>query len=139
MGEVVLLRGGDDKLISGVASIAESGGLRVVGVKDVAPEVLVPEGVIGRYQPSARDRADVARALKVIAALGPFDVGWAAWWSPTTTVLAVEAAEGTDNLLIRIAELRRLGRVTSRPGTGVSGEGAQIRSGPPFRSAFDRS
>ena len=111
-------RGGDDKLISGVASIAESGGLRVVGVKDVAPEVLVPEGVIGRYRPSQRDRTDIARALDVIAALGPFDVGQAAVVADNN-VLAVEAAEGTDNLLNRIAELRRLGRVTSPPGIGV--------------------
>ncbi len=111
-------RGGDDKLISGVASIAESGGLRVVGVKDVAPEVLVPEGVIGRYRPSQRDRTDIARALDVIAALGPFDVGQAAVVTDNN-VLAVEAAEGTDNLLNRIAELRRLGRVTSPPGIGV--------------------
>jgi len=117
-GVIRAYRGGDDRLISGVASIAESGGLHVVGVKDVAPEVLVPEGVIGRYRPSARDRADVARALKVIAALGPFDVGQAAVVADNN-VLAVEAAEGTDNLLNRIAELRRLGRVTSRPGTGV--------------------
>ena len=56
-------RGGDDRLLSGVASIAESGGLRVVGVNEVAPEIFVPEGVLGRHQPSARDRADIARAL----------------------------------------------------------------------------
>ena len=42
-------RGGDDKLLSGVARVAESGGLRVVGVKEVAPEVFVPEGVLGRH------------------------------------------------------------------------------------------
>jgi DUF1009 family protein len=117
-GLIRAYRGGDDKLISGVASIAESGGLRVVGVKDVAPEVLVPEGVIGRYRPSQRDRTDIARALDVIAALGPFDVGQAAVVADNN-VLAVEAAEGTDNLLNRIAELRRLGRVTSPPGIGV--------------------
>jgi len=111
-------RGGDDKLISGVAGIAESGGLRVVGVKEVAPEVLIPEGILGRHQPSERDRTDIARALKVIAALGPFDVGQAAIVAGNN-VLAVEAAEGTDNMLGRIAELRRLGRVTSPPGTGV--------------------
>jgi DUF1009 family protein len=111
-------RGGDDKLLSGVAGVAESGGLRVVGVKDVAPEVLVPEGVLGRLAPSARDRADIARALDVITALGPFDVGQAAVVADNH-VLAVEAAEGTDNLLNRIAELRRLGRVTSAPGVGV--------------------
>jgi DUF1009 family protein len=117
-GLVRAYRGGDDKLISGVAQIAESGGLRVVGIKDVAPEVFVPEGVLGRYQPSARDRTDIARAFAVIAALGPFDVGQAAVVADNN-VLGVEAAEGTDNLLSRIAELRRLGRVTAPPGTGV--------------------
>jgi DUF1009 family protein len=117
-GLIRAYRGGDDKLISGVARVAESGGLRVVGVKDVAPEVLVPEGVIGRYRPSERDRADIARALEMIAALGPFDVGQAAVVADNH-VLAVEAAEGTDNLLNRIAELRRLGRVTLPPGIGV--------------------
>ena len=117
-GLIRAYRGGDDKLISGVARIAERGGLRVVGVRDVAPEVLVPEGVLGRCRPSDRDRADIARALEVIAALGPFDVGQAAVVADNN-VLGVEAAEGTDNLLSRIAELRRIGRVTSAPGTGV--------------------
>ena len=111
-------RGGDDKLLSGIAGVAESGGLRVVGVKDVAPEVFAPEGVLGRHQPSERDRADIARALSVIAALGPFDVGQAAIVADNN-VLAVEAAEGTDNMLTRIAELRRLGRITAPPRTGV--------------------
>jgi DUF1009 family protein len=84
----------------------------------VAPEVFVPEGVLGRCQPTERDRTDIARALKVIAALGPFDVGQAAIVADNN-VLAVEGAEGTDNLLARIAELRRLGRVTLPPGVGV--------------------
>src|SRR5580704_405916 len=117
-GLVRAYRGGDDKLISGVAKIAENGGLKVVGVKDVAPEVFVPEGVLGRCQPTERDRTDIARALKVIAALGPYDVGQAAVVADNN-VLAVEGAEGTDNLLARIAELRRLGRITLAPGIGV--------------------
>ena len=111
-------RGGDDKLLSGVAGVAESVGLRVVGVKDVAPELFVPEGVLGRHRPSERDRLDIARALKVIAALGPFDVGQAAVVADGN-VLAVEAAEGTDHMLGRISELRQFGRVTSPSGVGV--------------------
>jgi DUF1009 family protein len=111
-------RGGDDKLLAGIAGVAESGGLRVVGLKEVAPEVFVPQGVLGRHAPSARDHADIARALKVIAALGPFDVGQAAIVA-NNNVLAVEAAEGTDNMLSRIVELRRQRRVTAAPGVGV--------------------
>jgi UDP-2,3-diacylglucosamine hydrolase len=111
-------RGGDDKLLSGVAGVAESGGLRVVGVKDVAPELFVPEGVLGRHHPSDRDHTDIARALKLISTLGPFDVGQAAVVSDGH-VIAVEASEGTDHMLARISELRGLGRVTSPIGVGV--------------------
>jgi len=111
-------RGGDDRLLSSVASMMEEVGLRIVGIDEVAPEVFVPEGVLGRYQPSQRDRADIARALKVIGALGPFDVGQAAVVADNN-VLAIEAAEGTDNLLIRIGELRRQRRVITPPGVGV--------------------
>jgi hypothetical protein len=111
-------RGGDDKLLAGVAGVAESGGLRVVGLHDVAPEVFVPTGALGRHLPAERDKRDIARALTLIAALGPFDVGQAAVVADNN-VLAVEAAEGTDNMLARIAELRRQGRVTAPRGTGV--------------------
>lgn len=110
--------GGDDRLLSGIARLAEEGGLQIVGLKEVAPEILVPEGVLGRHQPSARDLADIARALELIAVLGPFDVGQAAVVAGNH-VLAVEAAEGTDNLLARIADLRAKGRVTTARGSGV--------------------
>ncbi len=115
---VKFFRGGDDRLLSGVASVAESGGLRVIGVQDVAPEIFVPAGALGRYRPSERDNADVAHALALISAIGPFDVGQAVVVADNH-VLGVEAAEGTDNLLKRIADLRQQGRITARPGTGV--------------------
>lgn len=111
-------RGGDDTLLSGVAGVAESGGLRVVGVKDVAPELFVAEGVLGRERPSPREHGDIDRALKLIATLGPFDIGQAAVIADGH-VIAVEAAEGTDHMLARIVELRRLGRVTAPNGVGV--------------------
>jgi UDP-2,3-diacylglucosamine hydrolase len=111
-------RGGDDKLLSGVAGVAESGGLRVLGVKDIAPELFVPEGVLGAHAPSQRDYGDIDRALKLVAALGPFDVGQAAVVA-NGHVIAVEAAEGTDQMLARVAELRHLGRLTAPPGVGV--------------------
>jgi UDP-2,3-diacylglucosamine hydrolase len=111
-------RGGDDALLSGIGKLMEETGLRLVGLKEVAPDIIVPEGVLGRHRPSARDRSDIARALDLIAAMGPFDVGQAAVVAGNH-VLAVEAAEGTDNLLVRLVDLRREGRVTTPERAGV--------------------
>ena len=118
--------------------MAEEGGLRIIGLEDVAPEIFVPEGALGRYEPSPRDRTDIARALKLIAALGPFDVGQAAVVADNH-VLAVEAAEGTDNMLARIAELRAAGPGHHAARRRRSGQGAKTRPGSPLRSAFDRA
>ncbi len=111
-------RGGDDRLLSGMARFMEEEGLRIIGLRDVAPDVVVPEGVLGRCHPLPADRADIARALDLLAKLGPFDVGQAAVVA-NNNVLAVEAAEGTDNMLRRVAELRGQGRVTTPRGVGV--------------------
>jgi DUF1009 family protein len=111
-------RGGDDRLLSGIANLFEDNGIHVVGVDEVAPELFVPEGLLGHHEPSSRDRADIAYALQMMAALGPFDVGQAAVIAGNH-VLAVEAAEGTDQMLQRVADLRSQGRVTAPAGTGV--------------------
>jgi UDP-2,3-diacylglucosamine hydrolase len=111
-------RGGDDRLLGGIVKMAEDAGFRIVGLDEVAPEVFVSAGVLGQFQPSAENNADIVRGLETIRALGPFDVGQAAVVA-NNQVLAVEAAEGTDNMITRIAELRRQRRVASPPGTGV--------------------
>jgi UDP-2,3-diacylglucosamine hydrolase len=111
-------RGGDDHLISGVASIFEDYGFRIVAPHDVAPEILMPEGPVGSRTPSDRDRADIARALALLEATGPFDMGQGTVVAGNH-VLALEAAEGTDAMLARIAELRAAGRIAAPAGTGV--------------------
>jgi UDP-2,3-diacylglucosamine hydrolase len=111
-------RGGDDQLLKGVAGIIEDSGLTIIGLDAVAPEIFVPEGVLAQRRPTEGDKADITRAIQVVAALGPFDVGQAAVVADNH-VLAVEGVEGTDNMLARIAEMRRQRRVTARVGTGV--------------------
>jgi UDP-2,3-diacylglucosamine hydrolase len=113
-----MFRGGDNHLLSIVARLFEERGFRFVGAHEVAPEILMPQGSIGRREPSPRDRADIARGVALLSAMGPFDVGQAAVVADNH-VLAVEAAEGTDRMLGRIAELRSDGRVRSAVGTGV--------------------
>ena len=111
-------RGGDDRLLSGVGRIFEDQGFHLLGAHEVAPEILAPEGALGRHTPGERERADIARALSLLAAIGPFDVGQAVVIADGH-VLAIEAAEGTDRMLERVAALRREGRVHSATGVGV--------------------
>lgn len=113
-----LLRGGDDRLLKGVAAIFEEHGFRLVGAHQIAPDILMPEGPLGRERPAAGDHADIATALALLNATSPFDVGQAVVVA-STRVLAIEAAEGTDRMLARIAELRRGGRIAPGSGQGV--------------------
>jgi DUF1009 family protein len=113
-----MYRGGDDHLLSGVVKVFEDHGFRILGAHEVAPEILVPVGALGARQPSEQDRADIARAIEVIHAIGPFDVGQGVIVA-RNHVLAVEAAGGTDNMLAHIADLRAKGRIPSPAGTGV--------------------
>ena len=46
-----LLRGGDDRLLKGVAAIFEEHGFRLVGAHEIAPDILMPEGPLGRERP----------------------------------------------------------------------------------------
>jgi len=89
-----------------------------VGAQEVAPEILMPQGAGGTMLPSQDDHRDIARALALLEATGPFDIGQAAVVAGNQ-VLAVEAAEGTDAMLARIAELREGGRIPTPAGVGV--------------------
>src|SRR6266571_2122895 len=54
-------RGGDDHLLSGIGRILERDGFRMVGIKDVAPDLLMPEGCLTRTVPDDHATADIAR------------------------------------------------------------------------------
>lgn len=111
-------RGGDDHLLSGIGRILEQDGFRMVGIRDVAPDVLMPEGCIARATPDPAATADIARGREVLRALGPFDIGQAVVVIDGH-VVAVEDIEGTDGLLARVARLRADGRIRARAGRGV--------------------
>ena len=111
-------RGGDDHLLSGIGRIFEQDGFRMVGIKDVAPEILMPEGCITRTTPDAAATADITRGREVLRALGPFDIGQAVVVIDGH-VVAVEDIEGTDRLLARVARLRSEGCIRARLGRGV--------------------
>lgn len=112
------LRGGDNHLLSTMTEALEAEGLRLLGAHEVAPQILVPLGALGRVEASDRDRDDIALALDYLHAAGPFDIGQAVIVAGRH-ILAVEAAEGTDAMLARMAEMRANGRVRAAAGAGV--------------------
>ncbi len=112
------LRGGDDHLLTGISRIFERHGIRVVGIKDVAPELLMPEGSITRRTPDAEAIADIAKGRELMQAISPFDVGQGVVVIDGH-VVAVEDIEGTDGLLARVARLRAEKRIRAKPGRGV--------------------
>lgn len=115
---VRLYRGGDDHLLRGIASLFEREGFRLLAAQDVAPELLMPAGVLGRVQPSDADREDIALALAAMAALGPYDVGQGMVIGGRR-IVAVEGAEGTDGMLERCRQMRELGRLKWPDRTGL--------------------
>jgi DUF1009 family protein len=111
-------RGGDDHLLSGIGRILEQDGFRMVGIKDVAPDLLMPEGCLTRRSPDDDAAADIAKGRDVLRALSPFDIGQAAVVIDGH-VVGVEDIEGTDGLLARVARLRAEGRIRARTARGV--------------------
>jgi DUF1009 family protein len=111
-------RGGDDHLLTGIGRILEGDGFRVLGAHEVAPDITAPSGALGRHRPDAGSAADIARGFEMLAAMSPFDVGQAVVIGKGH-VLAVEAAEGTDAMLQRVAALREAGRIRLPRGVGV--------------------
>jgi UDP-2,3-diacylglucosamine hydrolase len=113
-----LFRHGDNGLLVGLAAIFEREGIRIVGAHEVAPRLAAPAGVLGARPVSTEDQADVVLGAKLLEALSEFDAGQGAIVA-AGRVLAVEAAEGTDAMLGRLAELRSSGRLRLKGRAGV--------------------
>jgi hypothetical protein len=89
-----------------------------VGVADAAPGLLAPEGVLGRVKPDSEQERDIALGVKVVRVLGALDVGQSAVVS-SGLVLAVEAAEGTDAMTLRVPKLPQNVRGNEQRSRGV--------------------
>ncbi|MBF0249471.1 MAG: UDP-2,3-diacylglucosamine diphosphatase LpxI [Alphaproteobacteria bacterium] len=94
---------GDDGLLRAIMNHLErTEGFRMVGVHEVMPELLTPEGVLGRAAPDARARADMDVACRAALDLGAEDRGQAAV-ALEGRVVATEGPDGTDAMLKRLA------------------------------------
>ncbi|WP_299404503.1 UDP-2,3-diacylglucosamine diphosphatase LpxI [uncultured Roseobacter sp.] len=92
------LGSGDDGALRAVIAVFEAQGFMVRAAHELAPDILVPEGVLSTAQPDDQMQADVTRAAAVLAALAPLDVGQGCVVG-AGQVWGIETLGGTDHLL----------------------------------------
>jgi DUF1009 family protein len=95
---------GDDGLLRRLIAEFEREGFTVEGAHEVMNDLTLPPGPLGRCTPTQAQLHDVERALTIAREIGRLDVGQGAVVCDGL-VLAVEAQEGTDAMLRRVAEL----------------------------------
>jgi DUF1009 family protein len=100
---------GDDALLRTLVEFLEEQGFRVVGADQVIADLVAPAGPLGRIAPAEGDREDIDFGLRAARGIGALDIGQGAVVR-AGQVLALEAADGTDAMLRRCADIAPPGR-----------------------------
>ena len=95
---------GDDALLRKILSVFEDEGFAVEGADDILGGEMLTSGALGRVTPTEEQLFDLKKALHVAEKSGELDIGQGAVVCDGL-VLAVEAQEGTDEMLRRVAGL----------------------------------
>ena len=95
---------GDDALLRKILSVFEAEGYAIEGADDILGGETLPVGGLGRVRPDETQLSDLRKALHVAEKAGELDIGQGAVVCDGL-VLAVEAQEGTDAMLGRVAGL----------------------------------
>lgn len=103
-GTLKAAKEGDDALMRHVMGIFEARGFEIISAQTLCQTLLLGAGPIGLHSISAEQRADAQRAMEVAELIGQKDIGQGAV-VVNGVVLAVEAQEGTDSMLERVAQL----------------------------------
>lgn len=105
-----VVRGGDDSLLRKAAKTFERRGFELMAVQEIVPDLLMPAGNLTGSSLGADEDAALRRGFEASQALGLLDVGQAVVASKDR-VIALEGIEGTREMLERVADLRRRGRL----------------------------
>ncbi|MEG1453513.1 UDP-2,3-diacylglucosamine diphosphatase [Brevundimonas sp.] len=95
---------GDDALLRKILGVFEAEGFSVEGADDILGGHMLSLGALGHVTPNEDHMFDLKKAIHVAEKSGELDVGQGAVVC-NGLVLAVEAQEGTDQMLLRVAGL----------------------------------
>ena len=99
---------GDDGLLGAVLRVLGEDGFHITGAHEVLGGALGKAGLLTSMAPDEAALADIRRGVEVLKIVGAADVGQACVVQQGI-VLAMEAVEGTDAMLSRVAALARPG------------------------------
>ena len=99
---IMAARKGDDALLRVILAEFSKEGFLIEGAHEAKSDLTLRSGALGRIAPQSHHKADIARALLVARKIGELDIGQGAVVCDGL-VLAVEAQEGTDAMLRRVA------------------------------------
>ena len=99
---------GDDGILRALVKEIEAEKMRVVGIHEVLPQLLVKEGILTKQKPDKQALVDISRGIEVGYELGRLDVGQSTIVQQGL-VLGVEGIEGTDELIKRCSSYKRKG------------------------------
>lgn len=105
MGRIAMLKNqGDDALLTTLMAFLEEHGFAIESAHGILSALTVPEGPLTKLSPGAEAMEDITLGREVLKALGAFDIGQGVIVQQKK-IIGIEAAEGTDRLLARIAPL----------------------------------
>ena len=99
---------GDDGLLGAVLRVLGEDGFHVIGAHEILGGALSTAGLLTIAAPDETALADIRRGVEVLKIVGAADIGQACVVQQGI-VLAVEAVEGTDAMLSRVAAVARPG------------------------------
>ena len=117
-GAIAAAAKGDDALLTHLLSLFEHEGFSIEGAHQVMDGLTLGPGPLGDVYPAPEHLADIDRALEAARAIGRLDIGQACV-SCAGVVLALEAQEGTDAMLERVAALPQALRGDAQQRRGV--------------------
>ena len=91
-------------LIAGIARALQGEGIELVDSTLLLKDLLAPEGVLTRREPTPEETRDIEYGRRIAGALAELDVGQSVAVAERACI-AVEAMEGTDAMLRRAASL----------------------------------
>ena len=117
---------GYDSMATALNKVLEKRGFTVLAAQDLAPELTFETaGIQTKTKPTKSDKADIERAVEVSHTIGAADIG--ASVVVDKQVIAVEAAEGTAEMLKRVVAMRKNKRRASGVFAKMTKPGQDLR------------